>query len=39
MNIMYTIIETDQFTKWLNSIKDRTTRMRLTLRELQNEQS
>ena len=29
---MYTVVETEQFTKWLKSIKDRATRMRLILR-------
>lgn len=29
---MYSIIETEQFTRWLESIKDRITRVRLQLR-------
>ncbi len=29
---MYSIIETEQFTRWLESIKDRVTRVRLQLR-------
>jgi len=29
---MYSIIETEQFVQWLNSLKDRMTRARLQLR-------